>query len=167
MPRFPGRSAARRAGRMHRPACEPLEERSLLSLSILQALLPTPPPQNPVLVPIQVSNQLPKNVSGRIEGLYELSLTRHPLYQSISKSHVLKAPMYYPDYTGTKAADLDVIAADARINPQHAVEFTGKVLLPIDVTQPALTRFWSIEVAPPARGPSRDGPRSPLTRSSR
>jgi len=112
-----------------------------MSLSLLSFLVPSGPAAKPALSPAVVSSQLPKNVSGRIAGLYELSLTQHPLYQSVVGSHVLKAPMFYSAYTGPKRPDLDVVGADATISPQQEVRFTGKVLLPIDVTQTANYSF--------------------------
>lgn len=140
--RGPSGEAGHCARRLHRPVGEPLEDRALMSsLSLLSLLTPSPPAAKPPLSPAVVSSQLPKNVSGRIAGLYELSLTRHPLYQSIVGSHVLKAPMFNSAYTGPKLADLDVIGADATINPQQEIQFTGEVLLPIDVTQTANYSF--------------------------
>jgi hypothetical protein len=88
-----------------------------------------------------ISSELPKNVSGRIEALYELSLTKHPLYQSIKDGHVSKAPMFYSKYTGPKRLDLDVDGAIARISPQRDFLLTGKVLGPIDASQPAFFSF--------------------------
>gem|GEM_PF-2557514 len=135
----PSGEARHRTRRFHRPASEPLEDRALMSSSLLSLLIQSPPAA--ALSPVVVSSQLPKNVSGRVAGLYELSLTRHPLYQSIVGSHVLKAPMFYSSYTGPKLADLDVVGAGATINPQQEIQFTGKVLLPIDVTQTANYSF--------------------------
>ena len=88
-----------------------------------------------------VSSELPKNVSGRIAGLYELSLSRHPQYQSIVGSRVLKAPMFDSAYTGPKLADLDIVGADATINPQQEIQFTGEVLGPINVSEAAIYSF--------------------------
>lgn len=113
MPRFPGLVASTGTGhrprRLLAPSCEPLEPRELLSSSPLSLLFQTPPAKSPPLVPRAVSSELPKNVSGRIEGLYELSLTKHPLYQGTVDGHVVKAPMFNPGYTGPKHLDLDVI----------------------------------------------------------
>src|SRR5271157_105596 len=94
----PAGETGHRTRRFHHPASEPLEDRALMSLSLLSFLIPSPPALKPPLSPTVVFSQLPKNVSGRIAGLYELSLTRHPLYQSIVGSHVLKAPMFYASY---------------------------------------------------------------------
>ena len=110
MQRFPGRAASR--GTRHRrrrplgPSVERLETRELLSQSSSQSpfalLFQAPPAKNPPLSPRIVSNQLPKDVSGRILGLYELSLTKHPLYQGTVLGNVFKAPMFNPGYTGPK-----------------------------------------------------------------
>ena len=142
---FPGRGpagqTARRTRQLHRPASEPLEDRSLISaLNLLSLLTPAPPAAKPVLSPAVVSSELPKNVSGRIAGLYELSLSQHPQYQSVVGSRVLKAPEYNSAYTGPKLADLDVDGADATINAQD-IEFTGEVLGPINVSEPGLYSF--------------------------
>src|SRR5271157_4382256 len=96
----PSGQTRQRSRRFHRPASEPLEDRALMSLSLLSFLVPSGPAARPPLSPVMVSSQLPKNVYGRIAGLYELSLTQHPLYQSIVGSRVLTAPMFYLAYTG-------------------------------------------------------------------
>jgi hypothetical protein len=139
--RGPSGETGHRTRRLYHPASEPLEDRALMSSSLLSLLNQSPPAATPPLSPVVVSSQLPKNVSGRIAGLYELSLTIHPLYQSIVGSRVLKAPMFNSAYTGPKLADLDAVAADATISPQQEFQFTGKVLLPIDVTQTANYSF--------------------------
>ena len=140
--RGPAGQSGRRARRFHRPGSEPLEDRALLSaLNLLSFLTPAGPAAKPILSPAVVSSQLPKNVSGRIAGLYELSLSKHPQYQSVEGSRVLKAPMFNSAYTGPKLADLDIIAADATINAQQDVEFTGEVLGPISVSQAGIYSF--------------------------
>jgi hypothetical protein len=139
--RGPSGETGHRTRRLYHPASEPLEDRALMSSSLLSLLNQSPPAATPPLSPVVVSSQLPKNVSGRIAGLYELSLTIHPLYQSIVGSRVLKAPMFNSAYTGPKLADLDAVAADATISPQQEFQFTGKVLLPINVTQTANYSF--------------------------
>lgn len=148
----PGRSLSGPTGRRHRqflkPSCEFLECRTVmsgLSLTALtgafSSLTGTPPPAKIPLVPRVISSELPKNVSGRIEALYELSLTKHPLYQSIKGGHVSKAPMFYSGYTGPKRLDLDVYGANARISTQQGFLLTGKLLGPIDAWQPAVYSF--------------------------
>ncbi len=112
-----------------------------MNSSPFSLLLSPPPPKVAPVVPRTVSSELSKNVSGRIVALYELSLTKHPLYQSIVGGHVLKAPMFNPGYTGPKRLDLDVIGTNARISPQQGFLLTGKVLGPIDPTQPAIYSF--------------------------
>ena len=137
----PSGEARHRTRRFHHPVSEPLEDRALMSSSLLSLLIQSPLAAKPTVSPVVVSSQLPKNVSGRIAGLYELSLTQHPLYQSIVGSRVLKAPMFYSSYTGPKLADLDVVGADATINPQQEIQFTGEVLLPINVSQAGIYSF--------------------------
>ncbi len=135
--RGPSGEAGQRTGRSHRPGGEPLEDRALMSgLNLLSLLSPSAPAAKPVLSPEVISSQLPKHTSGRIVGLYELSLSKHPQYQSIVGSRVLMAPMFNPAYTGPKLADLDVVGADATIiGSQQAIVFTGEVLGPINVAQ--------------------------------
>ncbi len=147
MSRFLGREPSGEAGhrtrRSHRPAGEPLEDRALMSgLNLLSLLTPSAPAAKPVLSPAVISSELPKGVSGRIVGLYELSLSRHPQYQSIVGSRVIKAPSFNTAYTGPKLADLDVLGADATIiSPQQEVEFTGLVLGPINVAETGIFSF--------------------------
>ncbi len=137
----PSGETGQRTRRLHHPASEPLEDRALMSLSLLSFLTPSPPAAKPPLSPAVVSSQLPKNASGRIAGLYELSLTRHLLYQSIVGSRVLKAPMFYSAYTGPKLLDLDVVGADATINAQQEIRFTGEVLGQINISQAGIYSF--------------------------
>lgn len=111
------------------------------SLNLLSFLMSPAPTIQSTVSPSAVSGQLPTNVSGRIMALYELSLTRHALFQSIVHGHVLKAPEFNVDYTGPKLADLDVISAYAAINPQQEIQFTGEVLIPINVSQTAIYSF--------------------------
>lgn len=140
--RGPSGETGHRSRRSHRPVSEPLEDRSSLSaLNLLSFLTPAGPAAQPPLSPAVVSGELPKNVSGRLAGLYELSLSKHPQYQSVAGSRVLKAPEFDSAYTGPKLADLDVVAADATINPQQDIEFTGEVLGPIDVSQAGIYSF--------------------------
>ncbi len=141
--REPSGEAGHRTRRSHRPAGEPLEDRALMSgLNLLSFLTPSAPAAKPVLSPAVISSQLPKNVSGRIVGLYELSLSRHPQYQSIVGSRVLKVPSFNTAYTGPKLADLDVVGADATIiGSQQEVEFTGLVLGPINVAKTGIFSF--------------------------
>ena len=120
---------------------EPLEDRALLSLSLLSFLTPSTPAAKPPLSPAVVSSQLPKNVSGRVAGLYELSLSKHPQYQSVTGSRILEAPEYNPAYTGPKLADLDIVGADATITRQQEIRFTGMVLGPINVSQEGIYSF--------------------------
>jgi len=145
MPSLAGRSLSgptgRRTRQLLKPSCELLENRTVMSGFPLTSLLGSPPPASVPIVPRVVSSQLPKNVSGRIEALYELSLTKHPLYQSIKGGHVSKAPMFYSGYTGPKRLDLDVYGANARISPQQGLLLSGKVLGPIDASQPAVYSF--------------------------
>jgi hypothetical protein len=141
----PGRSLSGPTGRHTRrflkPSCELLENRTVMSGFPLTSLLGSSLPAKVPLVPRVISSQLPKNVSGRIEALYELSLTKHPLYQSLKGGHVSKAPMFYSGYTGPKRLDLDVYGANARINPRQGLLLTGKVLGPIDASEPAVYSF--------------------------
>ena len=153
MQRLPERAARIRARRRPRrllaPSIEPLEPRGLMSsvnpltgtTSLSDILFPTPPPKVPPLYPITIPSGLPKNVSGRVESLYQLSLTKHPLYQGNVLNHFIKAPMFKPGYTGPKRLNLDVIGADtrqssARIAAQrespgtHRSRTTGNLLLP-------------------------------------
>jgi hypothetical protein len=139
--------------------CEQLEGRALMSFSLLSSLLPSPPAAVPPLSPRAVSSELPKNVSGRVEGLYELSLTQHPPYQSIDGGRVLKAPMFYPAYTGPKHAELDILGANATINPQQQIDFTGHVLGPINVSQPAFYSFLVNRGGASSSGPLKGQPR--------
>jgi hypothetical protein len=132
-----------------KPLYELLENRTLMSQSsassffssFWSSLTGTPPSAQAPLAPGVVSSELPKNVSGRIEALYGLSLTQHPLYQSIKDGHVNKAPMFYSKYTGPKHLDLDVYGAIARISPKRDFLLTGKVLGPIVASQPAFFSF--------------------------
>jgi hypothetical protein len=121
--------------------CEPLEPRELMSKSPFSMLFGTAPAKSAPVVPIKVSSELPPNVSGRIQCLYELSLTSHPLYQGNVVGHVVKAPMFNPGYTGPKRLDLDVIGARALVSPQQGFVLTGEVLGPIDPAQPAIYSF--------------------------
>lgn len=132
-----------RHDRRFRPiAREVLEDRNLMSSSPFSFLLPSPPAAVPPLSPRVVSNQLPKNVSGRTLALYELSLIQHPLYQSATDSYVLKAPGFYAPYTGPKRPDLDVVGATASINAgKQQIQFSGRVLGPIDTSQAANYSF--------------------------
>jgi hypothetical protein len=146
MARFHGRGPLDKAGpttrRFQGFMVDPLEDRALMSaLNLLSFLTPSGPAAKPVLSPAVVSSQLPKDVSGRIAGLYELSLSQHPQYQSVVGSRVLKAPMFESAYTGPKLADLDVVGADAAINRDQETEFTGEVLGPINVSQSGIYSF--------------------------
>ena len=78
------------SGDAHRPMSEPLEDRALLSLSLLSFLSPSTATTKPALSPAAVSDELPKDVSGRVAGLYEMSLSKHPQYQSVSGSRILE-----------------------------------------------------------------------------
>jgi hypothetical protein len=139
----------RRPRRSVAPSCEPLDSRRLLSSSpfsslnssLSSLLFQKGPAKNPPLVPRPVSSELPKNVSGRIQGLYELSLTQHTLYQGTVLGHFVKAPMFNPGFTGPKRLDLDVIGTVAHISPQQGLQLTGEVLGPIDPAQPAIYSF--------------------------
>src|SRR4051794_32969802 len=118
MQRFPGRAASRGTGHRRRrllgPSIERLETRELLSQpSPFTLLFQTPPAKYPAVVPRAVSGELPKDVSGRILGLYELSLTKHPLYQGTVLGNAVKAPMFNPGYTGPKRPGLDVVGTKA------------------------------------------------------
>jgi hypothetical protein len=99
-------------------------------------LNPAAPPIRPVTTPPVTAES-----NGRVEALYQLSLTRHPLYQSIHGSHVLKAPMFYAGYSGPKRTDLDVIGANVRVGPGGKIVLTSKVLGTIDVAEPAVYTF--------------------------
>lgn len=135
-------ATGQRIRRSWRPASEPLEDRAMMSgLNLLSLLTPSPPATKPILSPAVVSGALPKNVSGRIADLYELSLTEHPQYQSLSGSRILEAPEFNAAYTGPKLADLDVVGADAVVTPQKAIQFTGLVLGPINVSQQGIYSF--------------------------
>lgn len=129
-----------RARRNHALTCEQLEGRALMNFSLLSSLIPAPPPPPP-LAPRIVPGELPQDASGRVVGLYELSLTRHPPYQSVVGSRILKAPMFYASYTGPKHADLDVLGAYATVNSRQQIDFTGLVLGTINVSQTAFYSF--------------------------
>jgi hypothetical protein len=150
MPHFPEKLAS--TGTRHRPRrlldlrVELLECRELMTsssspLSLSSLIFQAPPAKNPPLVPRTVSSELPKNVSGRIQGLYELSLTKHPLYQGTVLGHVVKAPMFNPGYTGDKRLNLDVVGTSARTNGPQGLVLTGDVLGPINPVQPAIYSF--------------------------
>jgi hypothetical protein len=162
----PGRS--RRAGlKALKPSGEGLEPRALPSASPLSSsgllpskgltsiLFPTPPPLNPL--PRSAFHVSPTN--GRVEGLYQLSLKSHPLYQSVGTGHVVKAPMFTAAYKGPKRNDLDVVAASAWATAQQGLALTGQVLGPIDASQPAAYRFLINRGGAGAPGPIRIRPR--------
>jgi hypothetical protein len=152
-----GASIAQRRGprRSLNLLCERLESRDLMSNTPFSSLIfQAPPAKNPPLSPRIISSELPKNVSGRIEGLYELSLTKHPLYQGNVVGHVVKAPMFNPGYTGPKRLDLDVIGTRANKSSQQGVQLTGEVLGPID---PAKLSIYSFLIA---RGSTQGRPTS-------
>ncbi len=151
--RFFSRPGRPRTRLESRPGCESLEERSLQSLSVLSFLNPGAPPVNPATTaPVTMQS------NGRMEALYQLSLTRHPLYQSIRGSHVLKAPMFYASYTGPKRTDLDVIGANVRVSPGHEAMLTGKVLGTIDTAEPADYAFLINRGGASSPGPIPDRP---------
>lgn len=162
MQRFPGLVAStetsHRPRRLIKPSIEHLETRELMSQSPFSLLFQAPPAKNPPVVPRAVSGELPKNVSGRVQGLYELSLTQHPLYQGTVFGHVIKAPMFNPGYTGPKRLDLDVIGTNARISPQQGLQLTGDVLGPIDPAQPAIYSFLIDRDGSSAPGSTRGRP---------
>ena len=143
MSRFLGQTSSGETGHHTRRnrslSSEQLEDRSLMSSSLWSSFIPSPP-SAPPLSPRVVSNELPKNVSGRIEGLYELSLTRHHLYQSVIGSRVLEAPMFLTTYIGPKHPDLDIVGSSAQLNSQQ-IMFSGKVLSPINDSQVASYSF--------------------------
>ena len=149
MPRSPGHKRLICATDLSLIVCELLETRRLLSSSPISSvnaslsslLFQKAPPKNAPVIPIARSSELPRNVSGRIQALYELSLTRHPQYQSAAPGRVLKAPMFPPGYTGPKRLNLDVIGARAQFNPQTGFVLSGEVLGPIDPAQPAIYSF--------------------------
>jgi hypothetical protein len=144
MPHFPGlailRSARRRARRFLRPACVCLEPRALpgsingLSLS---AVFQGPP----ALFPKTVSITFPPGLNGRTNALYQMSMTHHPLYQSIENGHVSKVPLFLPGYTGAKLTDLDVDGAIARLTPSKEFHLRGTVLGPINLADPLVYSF--------------------------
>jgi hypothetical protein len=146
-------TASHQSRKRSRPACETLEARSLPSFSPLSLVMPAAPPIHPAIAaPVMTQSD------GRIEALYQLSLTRHPLYQSIRGSHVLKAPMFYANYTGPKRTDLDVIGANVRITPGEEFNFAGKVLGTIDVAEPAVYVFLINRGGAGSPGPIKDRP---------
>ena len=97
--------------------------------------LPCPPGSFPT--------SLPKDVSGRILGLYELSLTKHPLYQGTVARHRRQGADVQPGIHGPEAAGLDVIGTKVRVRHSagaaahrrgpgtHRSRTTGNLLLPI------------------------------------
>src|SRR5208282_2678966 len=82
----PSGETGHRTRRFHHAASEPLEDRALMSSSLLSFLIQSPPAAAPALSPVVVSSQLPKNVSGRIAGLYELSKRSSSPVRSCSPS---------------------------------------------------------------------------------
>jgi hypothetical protein len=119
------------------PSCDCLEPRSLPTTNWLSQVFQGPPPLHPPTVSIT----FPFGLNGRINALYQLSLTHHPLYQSIENGHVSKAPLFLPVYTQTKLADLDVDGAIARLTPSKQFVLTGKVLGPIKLSDPLVYSF--------------------------
>jgi hypothetical protein len=112
---------------LQKPGCERLEKRELPSLL---SMFDQAPPASP-----RVSwASIDLRPTGRVDGLYQLSLGSHPLYQSVVKGQVIKAPMYSTGYYGPKRKDLDATAAGAFVTPGGDFVFTGKVLGPIDAS---------------------------------
>ncbi len=142
MPHLPGpdisRSAVRgRDRRFLKPICDCLETRALPSTNWFSMAFQSSPP----LYPKTVSITFPPGVDGRVNALYQLSLSHHPLYQSISNGHVSKVPLFLPGYTKPKPFDLAVDGAIARITPSKQFDLTGRVLGPIGMADPLVYSF--------------------------
>lgn len=149
-----GRTRRAAPSRTNRPpSCERLEDRALPSF--LASLFPTPRPVAPTPRP----SELPPNVSGRVAGLYELSLTSHPLFQSVTDGHVTKAPMFSAAYRGPRSLALDVVGASAHFSPGQGLSLTGQVLGPISGTEPAVYTFLVDRGGAPTPGPIKIRPR--------
>ncbi|MFO0889622.1 MAG: hypothetical protein U0790_10845 [Isosphaeraceae bacterium] len=119
------------ARRHQRPTGELLETRDLPSL--LSLFDQSPPPANPIPRSALKSFQ----PTGRRDGLYQLSLGSHPPYQGTVDGQAIKAPMFNTAYHGPRRMDLDVTAASVQLNPSRGYSLTGKVLGPIQVSEPA------------------------------
>ena len=142
MPHFPGpgvsRSAVRqRVRRFLKPVCDYLETRALPSTNWLSRVFQSSPP----LYPKTASITFPPGVDGRVNALYQLSLTHHPLYQSVSNGHISKVPLFLPGFTKSKLFDLSADGAIARITPSKQFVLTGKVLGPIGLADPLVYSF--------------------------
>ena len=165
MPHFPrpdiSRSAVRRrVRRFLTPVCDCLEPRDLPSANWWSTVFNSSPP----LYPKTVTITFPPGVDGRINALYQLSLTHHPLYQSISNGHVSKAPLFLPSFTKPKPLDLAVDGAIARITPSKQFVLTGKVLGPIGLADPLVYSFLINRGEQAHRARSRAVPASRSTR---
>jgi hypothetical protein len=105
-------------------------------MGLLSFLMPA---ASPVVSSPRLS--LPSNVNGRVAALYQLSLTKHTLYQSTGEGYVIKAPMFNPAYSGPRRLDLDVVGANVQFSPRRGFSLTGKVLGPIDASESAVYTF--------------------------
>jgi hypothetical protein len=114
-----------------------------------------PPPIDPPTVPIT----FPPGLNGRTNALYQMSLTHHHLYQSISNGHVSKVPLFLPEYRGPKATDLAADGAIARLTPSKEFLLRGTVLGPINLADPFVYSFLINRggVTPPGPIPHRPG----------
>lgn len=151
--RAPSRRPRKPAVKTARPSCEGLEARDLPSF--FSMLLPT----SRSVVPTPRPSSLPPNTSGRVVALYDMSLTSHPLYQSVTDGHVTKAPMFSATYRGPRTLSLGVIGASARFSPQQGFSLNGQVLGPISTSEPAEYTFLLDRGGAPARGPLAIRPR--------
>ena len=80
--------------------------------------------------------------SGRIQGLYELSLTKHPLYQGTVLGHVGEGAHVQAGIHGPEAAGSRCDRHQCPRQPlSRACSSPDKVLGPIDPAQPAIYSF--------------------------
>lgn len=136
-----------------RPSCEGLEGRALMS--VFSLLFPKPPSVPPTPKP----SSLPSQSNGRVTGLFDLSRTGHPPYQSVTDGHVLKAPMFPASYRGPKSEGLDVVGASARFDSGQGFALRGQLLGAIDGTRPAVYTFLVDRGGAPTPGLIRIRPR--------
>lgn len=134
---IPRSEARRRAQRILVPVCDCLETRDLPSTNLFSTVFQSAPPVHPKTTAIT----FPPGLDGRSNALYQLSLIRHPLYQSVENGHVSKVPLFLPGYTQAKLFDVDVDGAVAQITPSKQLNLTGRVVGPINPADPIVYSF--------------------------